>query len=111
MKPIHFALGAAAAAILGCTILVAAPRMTQAAPSATPEYVVIQWDGERKTQVIRPDGRVEFLATLMPGLAKPGDDVHQRGFIMTQLINKIAKEGYEYVGLASGEEIVMRKLR
>jgi hypothetical protein len=111
MKLIHLALGATAVAVLSCAFLTIVPRQGLAAPPAAPEYVVIQWDGERKTQVIWPDGHVDFVASLLPGVTKPGDDVHQRGYIMTMLINKIAKQGYEYVGMASGEEIVMKKLR
>jgi hypothetical protein len=105
MKAVHFAL---AATVLGLVILIGVPCVTQAAPGLAPEYAVIQWDGDKKTQVIWPDGHVEFLATLLPGVSVPSG-AHQRGYIMTLLINKIAKDGYEYVGMASGEEIVMKK--
>ena len=95
---------------LGFVLLSGVERTAQAAPGA-PEYVVIQWDGERKTQVIWSDGHVEFLNTLLPGVTKPSDDVHERGYIMTLLVNKLAKQGYEYVGMTSGEEILMKKVR
>ncbi len=107
MKPIRLVL---AAASLGCVALMSVPHRTEAAPGITPEYALIQWDGDHKTQVIWPDGHVDYLATLLPGVSAPSG-AHQRAYIMTLLINKIAKEGYEYVGMASGEEIVMKKLK
>jgi hypothetical protein len=108
MKRTHIAL--AALAVIACVFAAGGRTLAVAASPGTPEYVVIQWDGMKKTQVIWPDGHVEFLSTLLPGIARPSDDVHERGYVMTQLINKIAKQGYEYVGMASGVEIVMKKL-
>jgi prepilin-type processing-associated H-X9-DG protein len=110
IRSAYLTLGAAA--FLGATLFANLAHKAEAAGAmAAPEYAVIQWDGDRKTQVIWADGHVEFLSTLLLGLAKPGEDVHERGFIMTQLINKIAKQGYEYAGMASGEEILMKKIR
>jgi len=110
MKQIYLALGTAA--VLGCTLLFAAPRMTEAAPAAgSSEYAIIQWKNDHDTQVLWPDGHVDFMATLMPNVSLPSGDVHQRAYIMTALINKLAKQGYEYAGMASGEEIVMKKVR
>jgi hypothetical protein len=108
LKPVRFTL--AALVLFGCALAASRIGTAQAAPGGAAEYAVIQWDGERKTQVIWPDGRVELLSSLLPGVSPP-DGAHQRGYIMTLLINKLAKEGYDYVGMADGEEIVMKKVR
>jgi hypothetical protein len=111
MKRIY--LEAAGVAIaLSCVLLLGAPHKTRAAPVAgAAEYAMIQWKGKDDTQVIWPDGHVDFLATLMPGFSAPGGEVHERAFIMNALMNKLGKQGYEYVGMASGEEIMMKKVR
>jgi prepilin-type processing-associated H-X9-DG protein len=86
------------------------PR-TAAATEGTAEYAMIQWWGNNnKTQIVWSDGHVEYLDQLLPGLAMP-DRANDRAYIMTLLINKLAKEGYEYVGMASGEEILMRRVK
>ena len=85
------------------------PR-TAAAAEGTAEYAMIQWWNSDKTQIVWSDGRVEYLDHLLPGLVVP-DRANTRAYIMTLLINKLAKDGYEYVGMASGEEIIMRRVK
>jgi len=86
------------------------PR-TAAAAEGSAEYAMIQWWGNSsKTQIVWSDGHVEHLNHLLPGVAVP-DGASDRAYIMTLLINKLAKEGYEYVGMASGEEILMRRVK
>jgi len=86
------------------------PRTTAAA-EGTAEYAMIQWWGNsNKTQIVWSDGHVEYLDHLLPGVAVP-DRASERAYIMTLLINKLAKEGYEYVGMASGEEILTRRVK
>jgi hypothetical protein len=84
--------------------------LAAAADEATAGYAMIQWWGNAKTQVVFPDGHVETLYGLLPGLVVP-QGANERAYIMTQLINKLTKEGYEYVGMASGEEILMRRVK
>jgi prepilin-type processing-associated H-X9-DG protein len=82
-----------------------------AAAEGTAEYAMIQWDGNgNKTQIVWSDGHVEHLDQLLPAVVVP-DRTNDRAYIMTLLINKVAKEGYEYVGMASGEELVMRRVK
>jgi hypothetical protein len=84
---------------------------TAAAAEGTAEYAMIQWWGNNnKTQIVFPDGHIEYLDKLLPFMAVP-DRANERAYIMTLLINKLAKEGYEYVGMASGEEILMRRMK
>jgi hypothetical protein len=82
---------------------------SMAAADGTAEYAMIQWWGN-KTQIVWTDGRVDFLDRLLPGLSVP-DRANDRAYIMTLLINKLAKEGYEYVGMTSGEQILMRRVK
>jgi hypothetical protein len=80
------------------------------AAEGTAEYAMIQWWNSDKTQIVWSDGHVEYLDHLLPGLAVP-DRANPRAYIMTLLINKLAKDGHEYVGMASGEEILMRRVK
>jgi hypothetical protein len=66
-----------------------------AAAEGTAEYAMIQWWGDsNKTQIVWSDGHVEYLDHLLPGVAGP-DRANERAYIMTLLINKLAREGYE----------------
>jgi len=107
MKPIRLLLSIGLL-VVGSSLI--QPR-TAAAAEGTAEYAMIQWWGNSsKTQIVWPDGHVEYLDQLLPGVAVP-DRASDRAYIMTLLINKLAKEGYEYVGMASGEEILMRRVK
>lgn len=108
MKPAQIALAA---------LLTAAAVFSSASSDAADygmarptEYAVIRWDGEKNSHVVYPDGRVEFVISLIGSAPRP-DHTDTRAFIMTLLMNKLAKEGYEYAGMSSGEEIVMRRSR
>jgi hypothetical protein len=84
---------------------------TATAAEGAAEYAMIQWWGNNnKTQIVFSDGHIEYLDRLLPGMAVP-DRANDRAYIMTLLINKLAKEGYEYVGMASGEEILMQRTK
>jgi hypothetical protein len=107
MKPTRLFLPIALLAI-GSSLI--QPR-TAAAAEGTAEYAMIQWWGNsNKTQIVWSDGHVDYLDHLLPGVAVP-DRANERAYIMTLLINKLAKEGYEYAGMASGEEILMRRVK
>ncbi len=98
--------------VIGLLLIGAAlvqPRIAAAA-EGTAEYAMIQWWGNSKTQIVWPDGHVETLDHLLPGVVVP-EGANERAYIMTLLINKLAKEGYEYVGMASGEEILLRRVK
>jgi len=82
------------------------PR-ARAADEGTADYVMIQWWND-KTQIVWSDGHIDYLDHLLPGLEVPSH-ANGRAYIMTLLINKLAKQGYEYVGMTSGEEILMRR--
>jgi hypothetical protein len=107
MRPTYRTVGAAA--LFGFALLIGAAQA--AAPGLAPDYAIIQWDGPRNTQVIWPDGHIDLLGALLPDANTHPDHAHERGYITTRLINLLAKQGYEYVGMADGEEIVMKKVR
>ena len=94
---------------LGATAL--SLSAAQAAMGGAPAYAIIQWDGPHNTQVIWPDGKVDFLPAYAPEALSRPDHANDRGYIMTILINKVAQQGYDYVGMADGEEVVMKKVR
>lgn len=72
------------------------------------EYALIRWDG-KNTHIVWPDGRVEFETSVYQGMVRP-EHVDERAQFMAYLMNMLAKQGYEFAGLASGEQVTMRKL-
>lgn len=106
MKPTRFLL-CVGLLLIGSSLV---QPLAAAADEGTAGYAMIQWWGNTKTQVVFPDGHVETLDGLLPGVMVPAS-ANERAYIMTLLINKLAKEGYEYVGMASGEEILMRRVK
>ena len=109
MKRILF--GLAVAGLFGGVALLSHPPLAKAASGGADEYAIIQWDGPRNTQVIWSDGHIELLPQFAPEAMAPPDHAHQRGYVTTIMMNKLAKQGYEYIGMADGEEIVMKKVR
>ena len=71
------------------------------------EYVTIRWGGRENTHVIRANGRVEFLATVLGKVPRP-DRSDDRAFYMNLAMNAVAREGYEFAGMTQ-DEIVMRR--
>jgi hypothetical protein len=71
------------------------------------EYATIRWDGRDNTHIIRPNGEVEHLGAKLTKIQKPSrtDD---RSFYMNIVMNSLAKEGYEFVGI-SNDDIVMKR--
>ena len=78
------------------------------APTQRFEYVTIHWAGRDNTHIIRPSGEVEFVGTKFNKIPKPSrtDD---RAFYMNIVMNGLAKEGYEFVGI-SNDDIVMKRV-
>ena len=71
------------------------------------EYVTILWGGRDNTHLIRSNGKVEMLGTLLNRVTRP-DRVDDRAFYMNIAMNSVAKEGYELAGMTS-DEIVMKR--
>ena len=72
------------------------------------EYALIRWDG-KNTHIVWPDGRVEFETSAFQRMIHP-DHVDERAQLMAYLMNMLATQGYQFAGLASGEQVTMRKL-
>lgn len=85
-------------------------RFVRAASEPSPryEYASVRWDGRDNTHVVRPDGKVEFLGGHLKGIAKPPHS-DERVFYLNQVINLLAREGFELTSMAE-DDLVMRRL-
>jgi len=79
---------------------------TESAPRF--QYANIYWDGRDRTIIVWPDGRVEFQEGALASIVVP-QHADERAVLMTALINKLVAQGYEFAGLASGEQVLMRR--
>jgi len=111
MKKSKVILLAAALSLAGLCLLtsLAAERNTTAEPTSfqVAEFITIRWDGPDNTCVIRPSGKIDKLKQLFGRYPRP-DGVDERVYYMTVAMNAVAKEGYEFAGMAN-DEIVMRR--
>ena len=73
----------------------------------TYEYATICWGGRENTYLIRPNGKVEMLGSLLNKVQRP-DRAGDRSFYMNVAMNAVAKEGYEFAGMTT-DEIVMKR--
>ncbi|HXJ58411.1 MAG TPA: hypothetical protein VNU68_17280 [Verrucomicrobiae bacterium] len=81
-----------------------------AAESQSPapyEYVTIRWGGRDNTHIIRPGGKVEFVAMELRKVIRP-DRTDDRAFYMNVVMNGLTKDGYEFAGMTN-DEIVMKR--
>ncbi len=95
------------AAVVAATACVSALRAADSNRTATLEYVTIRWDGRDNTQIIRPGGRVEFIAAELRRATKP-DRTDDRAFYLNLAMNGLAKEGYEFAGMTP-DTILMKR--
>ncbi len=97
-----------ASGFLLAAILLAAPLAARAQDNSQKyEYITIRWDGVDRTCVIMAEGKVQFFGDELKSFTRP-DDVDKRAFYMTIVMNRMAKQGYEFVSLIS-DEIVMKR--
>lgn len=96
-------------AALLLTIVTLAPPLPAKAQDTTQkyEYITIRWDGVDRMCVMMAEGKVMFVGDEMKSIPRP-DDADKRAFYMTIEMNRMAKLGYEFVGLIS-DEIVMKR--
>lgn len=71
------------------------------------EYVTIRWGGKDNTHLIRSNGKVEMLGSILNRVTRP-DRTDDRSFYMNIAMNSVAREGYEFAGMTS-DEIVMKR--
>ena len=71
------------------------------------EFVTIRWGGRDHTYLIRSNGKVEMLGSILTQSARP-DRVEDRAFYMNLAMNAVAKEGFEFAGMTT-DEIVMKR--
>jgi hypothetical protein len=72
------------------------------------EFVTIRWGGRENTHLIRSNGKVEFLRSLLNSATRP-DRTDERSFYMNIAMNAAAREGYEFAGMTN-DEIVMKRV-
>jgi len=99
-----------AIAILLSAFVVTRLFAADAQPNATHggfEYLTIRWAGRENTHIIRPGGKVEFVAVEFRKTVKP-EKADERSFYMNLIMNGLTKEGYEFAGMTS-DEIVMKR--
>lgn len=73
------------------------------------EYIDIRWDGTDRMCIVFPDGRVEFVGKELEKVPRP-DDANKRAFYMTLAMNRMAAQGYEFVGMISDEIVMKRRI-
>jgi len=71
------------------------------------EYFTIRWGGRDNTHLIRANGKVEMLGSILTKLNRP-DRADDRAYYMNIAMNAVAREGYEFAGMTN-DEIVMRR--
>jgi len=97
------ALTALAAVLIKSALAADAPGLQSV------EFATIRWAGRENTHLIRPNGQVEFLGSiLMP--AKRPDRVDERAFYMTIAINAAAREGFEVAAMTDSEVVLRRSV-
>jgi hypothetical protein len=110
--PISICRALAALAFFCCVLGPVQSRPAEAANYATTtEYAMIRFDGLRFSQIVWPDGRVEFMDTLAPEATARPDNLDERIYVLTILMNKLSKQGYEFVELFSQDQVLMKRVR
>jgi len=71
------------------------------------EFATIRWDGRDNTHMVRPDGRVELLASLLARVKRP-DRADDRAFYLNIAVNAAATEGFD-VAAATSDTILLRR--
>jgi hypothetical protein len=107
MNKTKYVLLGAVALVLTLLILRTFAAETADASTAVEEYATIRWGGRENTCLIRPSGRVEFLAPVLSKYPRP-DRVDDRSYYMSIALNAAAKEGFEFAGMTN-DEIVMKR--
>ena len=74
------------------------------------EFIDIRWDGTSRMCVVYPDGKVEFFYPELKDIPRP-DDTDKRAFYLTLKMNRMARQGYEFVAMISDEIIMKRTVR
>src|SRR5215469_16650379 len=74
------------------------------APALRTEFIDIRWDGTSRMCVVYPDGKVEFFYPELKDIPRP-DDADKRAFYLTLKMNRMARQGYEFVAMISDEII------
>jgi hypothetical protein len=82
----------------------------QSAAAPKTEFIDIRWDGTDRMCVIYPDGRVNFFWPEVKDIPRP-DDANKRAFYLTIEMNRLAAQGYEFVGMISDEIMMKRTVR
>jgi hypothetical protein len=73
----------------------------------TYEFATIRWAGRENTRLVRPNGKVEVLRSVLNRVQHP-DGMDERAFYMNVAMNAVATEGYDFAGMTQ-EEIVMKR--
>jgi hypothetical protein len=83
-------------------------RAADEATFQTTEYATIRWGGRENTRLIRPNGKVENLRTILEKYPRP-EGFDDRSYYLNIAMNAAAREGYEFAGMTS-DEIVMKRV-
>ena len=99
-------------AVLAVSLLLKSHAADDSGPPTTRgvyEYATIRWGGRDNTHVIRPNGKVEFVANQLKNFKRP-DRADDRSFYMNIVMNGLAHDGWEVANMTS-DDIVMRRVR
>ena len=103
----YILLTIAFATVVACFAIRSKTTAAEAGAFQKYEFVTIRWAGRENTHLIRSNGKVEFLRSILTSATRP-DRTDEHAFYMTLAMNAAAKEGYEFAGMTN-DEIVMRR--
>jgi hypothetical protein len=74
------------------------------------EFAAIRWDGRENTYLIRPNGTVERFKPVFAKAPPRPDGIDERAYYMTIAMNAIAKEGFDFAGMAHDQCVMKRTI-
>ena len=93
--------------IVSIAIVMCTSHAQEKVPVMGYDYATIRWGGRDNTHVIRPGGQVEFLGNQLKNFKRP-ERTDDRSFYMNVVLNGMAREGWELVGMTSDEMVLRR---
>jgi hypothetical protein len=73
------------------------------------EYAMIRFDGMDNSQVVWPDGHVDFISSLVPNANGHPQGFDVRIYALTLLMNKLSQQGWEFVEMYGPDDVLMKR--
>src|SRR5438034_1427456 len=96
---------AVALVTFACAMTLLKSRAAEGGTFQKYEYVTIRWAGRDNTHLIRSNGKVEILGSLLNRVTRP-DRTDDRAFYLNIAMNSVAREGYEFAGMTTYDSMM-----